>query len=316
MKFLSKRISQLTEFEDGGLAIGLSCSHLLSDAVCATMFIKAWADVTLRGKMTCPPLFHQLPAHRPGTASSNPEDTFTDLCGHCRTTTTRPATTPTIAHRTITLAFSDRAVRLCMESARGDSGGPGPSPFEAVAALIWAGVSRAKGLNGLVGLTMGLDMRKVLGLADGFFGNCMVYSHIQPSHEVISASSAAEAIRERMVKFEKERVKDLIGWLEHNDGTEPVQQMLAWSDLLCVNLESIDPRWAIFEDGSSPIHTSYYIEPVCEGGQFLILPSLARDGPSSRAVMITLPGDQADRLLEDDLILSFAPTVLMGQKIS
>lgn len=306
----------MTEFEEGGLAIGLSCTHLLSDPICATMFMKAWADVTLRGKMAHPPLFHQLQTHQPKTQSPDHPDPFTYLCGRFQASTTQPATSATNVHnkhKTISLSFSEQMVRSCMDSARGGANGPSPSPFEAVAGLMWAVVSRVRGLgDGLMGFTMGLNMRKVLGLDDGFFGNCMVYAHIQPTLGVNSPRAAAEAIREKTTKFENERVKDLIEWLEHDDGSKPTQRMLTSSDLLCVNLESVNPSWTIFEDGSSQVRTSHYMEPVCDRGQFLILPSLAGDGPSSRIVTITLPGDEVGRLLKDDLIISFAPTVLMG----
>ncbi|KAK4786269.1 hypothetical protein SAY86_002958 [Trapa natans] len=315
--FWSTFYVQLTEFEEGGLAIGLSCTHLLSDPICATMFMKAWADVTLRGKMTHPPLFHPLPAHQPGTRSAiRPIDPFTDLCGRCQS----PATlaSPTSVHNkhsTISLSFSDQTVRSCMEKSAGGGGGEGgsPSPFEAVTGLIWAAVSRVRGLDdGLVGLTIGLDMRRVLGLDDGFFGNCMVYAHIQPELGENGLTAAAAAIRDRITKFEKERVKDLIEWLEHDDGTEPTQRMLIDSELMCVNLDTLDLGWTIFEDGSSPIRISHYMEPVCNGGQFLILPSPSGDGPFGRVVTITLPEEEVDRLLRDDLINDFGPTVLIG----
>ncbi|TKY58172.1 hypothetical protein E2542_SST15228 [Spatholobus suberectus] len=57
---------QLTEFEEGGLAIGLSCVHLLADSTCATTFMKAWADISLGNKMTTPPLFLPLSPRTPG----------------------------------------------------------------------------------------------------------------------------------------------------------------------------------------------------------------------------------------------------------
>lgn len=57
---------QITEFEEGGLAIGLSCIPLLADPTCATMFIKAWAHTTLLQKMLSPPYIHPLPPRRLG----------------------------------------------------------------------------------------------------------------------------------------------------------------------------------------------------------------------------------------------------------
>ncbi|RXH72489.1 hypothetical protein DVH24_012173 [Malus domestica] len=53
--------ARLTEFEDGRLAIGQSCTHLLADQTCATMFFKAWAGTTFFGKTMHPIFSHPLP---------------------------------------------------------------------------------------------------------------------------------------------------------------------------------------------------------------------------------------------------------------
>ncbi|KAM2544694.1 hypothetical protein TB1_016351 [Malus domestica] len=59
--FWSTFYVQLTEFEDGRLAIEQSCTHLLADQTCATMFFKAWAGTTFFGKTMHPILSHPLP---------------------------------------------------------------------------------------------------------------------------------------------------------------------------------------------------------------------------------------------------------------
>ncbi|KAB1204565.1 V-type proton ATPase subunit c'' [Morella rubra] len=168
------------EFEEGGLAIGLSCFHLLADPTCAALFIKAWADTALGRKMLSPPFFHPLPPRRPGNKIPSHEP-YTALIDHYNYPSENSAPFTDAKHTTITLAFSDHTVQACMRMAQLPPGPNNPdlSPFEALAGLFWVCVSKVKGLgNGLVNMSICLDSRKVLGLDKGFFGNCTVYNKV------------------------------------------------------------------------------------------------------------------------------------------
>ncbi|XP_065879568.1 uncharacterized protein [Euphorbia lathyris] len=104
---------QITEFEEDGIAIGLSCFHLLADPSCATMFIKAWADITLGRKMMTPPLCHPLPSQRHGNSNSG-HRSYTDLINYYKSTIATTNLVPAIRHTTISFQFADPMVRACM----------------------------------------------------------------------------------------------------------------------------------------------------------------------------------------------------------
>ncbi|KAJ9183982.1 hypothetical protein P3X46_007773 [Hevea brasiliensis] len=304
----------LTEFEGGGLAIGLSCFHLLADPTCATMFIKAWADTTLVGKMISPPFFHPLPPRRPGNKNLNRQP-YTHLINYYSSIIEKTNSVTSTGFATIALVFPDPMVRACIAMARTTSAPdhPSPSPFQVLSGLFWVCVSKVKGKgNGLIDMCICLDMRNVLGLDKGFFGNCMVYNNVQADYsgEDKLLSGATQAIEEVMAKMDIEGIMDLIEWLTSNDCKYP--PLMNGCDLICGSLEEVDPYLATFEDGYAPIRVSYHVEPSAGAGQVLVLPWRRGEGEMSRLIMVTLPEDEMVRLLEDDLILRFCPTILMG----
>ncbi|XP_022732020.1 protein ECERIFERUM 26-like [Durio zibethinus] len=305
---------QVTEFENGGLAIGLSCTHLLADPICATMFFKAWADTTLSGIMSTPPFFYSLPLSKADNKNPN-QGSYTDLIDYYKSSIERP--TPLITNQkyaTITLSFTDPMVRDCiaMAQATGASDKSRSLAFEALAALFWVCLSKIKGTNGrLLKMSLCSDMRNVLGLDQRFFGNCMVYNkvHLESAGENM-LPEASKAIGEVMKKMNAEGIKDLIYWLQCNDN-QTVPLMNGY-DFMCANLEGVNPYLATFKDRIEPLRVSYYVEPVTGPGQVLIFRSAPGEGPLSRVAMATLPEDEAAKLCEDDLIQRFSPTVLMG----
>lgn len=309
--------SQLTEFEGGGLAVGLSCTNLLADPICAAMFIQAWADTNSAGKLLNPPYFHSLPLRRPGNRKINHKP-YTQLINHYKSCIHLEAKSPAKAsnYATVSLAFPDDMVRACMTNAA--KGWPcAASPFEALAALFWVCISNAKGVKeGLVDMSICLDVRKVLGLDKGFFGNCMVYGKVCGEEGLLEKRELPEcsiAIGEVVRKMDIEGVMDLIEWLHGR--SELGQSALSFKnndDLICVNLDTMDPFSAVFEGGFGPMQVSYYVEPNWGEGQVVIFPWESTEGPLSRVVMVTLPEDEIAKLFEDALILQFSPTVLMG----
>ncbi|KAL2318112.1 hypothetical protein Fmac_031988 [Flemingia macrophylla] len=298
---------QLTEFEEGGLAIGLSCTHLLADSTCATTFMKAWADISLGNKMITPPLFHPLPPPRPRNRNLN-HHSHVELIHHYKSLIEKPIALKDVRYTTISLGFSDHMVQACISMAQHN----GPiTPFEALAALFWVSLSKIKGLgNGLVDMSICLDVRKVLGLDYGFFGNCMLYNKVHVEGDKFS--QAVNAIRDVVAKMDSEGIMDLIEWLENNDTSS--RTMMNGHDLVCASLEWVDPYLAVFQEWLKPIHVSQYVEPVLGEGQILILPGQQGEGPLSRVAMVTLTEEEAIKLCEDDVISQFSPSILMSFK--
>ncbi|XP_058200745.1 protein ECERIFERUM 26-like [Rhododendron vialii] len=316
--FWSTFYVQLTEFEEDGLAIGLSCTHLLVDPPSGAMFIKAWADVTLGGKMLTPPLFQPLPLPKPGNKNTN-HQTYTALIDRYKTSIQNPTPHMVKKHATVTFGFTYEMVQSCIAMAK-IVGAPKDSSltaFEALAGLFWVCVRKIKGEgNGtLTKMSIGLDMRETLGLEKGFFENCMVY-HKVPAWECLGdqngLSGATFAIRQAVKKIENKRMLDLIEWLEGDNSESYSISTISGQDLICAKLDNVVSNSTIFEDCYDPIRVSCYIEPVLGEGQVLILPSPSEEGGFSRVAMVTLPEDEVVKLCEDALLHQFNPTILMG----
>ncbi|ESQ53919.1 hypothetical protein EUTSA_v10025128mg [Eutrema salsugineum] len=301
---------QVTEFESGGLAIGLSCSHLLADSVCAMMFIRAWADLTLTRNMMAPPLFHSLPPRRFANHRliANNNQLLSHYIKSCALTAT-PSNVAKDRMVTVTLLFPDPLVR-----ARNNE--PGVSAFEILAGVFWVCVSLAKGKrNEFMDMSLCVDVRKLLRLDQSYFGNCMVYHKVHYSKPVktkdrlLSLSHAVQEIHKTTKRLDYDTVMDLIEWLSSNN-SNPISN---GSDLVCANLENMaSSRPMMFEEDLILSHVSCYVEgPVAGGGQFIVLPSPSCEGPMSRVVMVSLPSREMVKVLDDDLLLSFAPVLLM-----
>ncbi|CAI0450437.1 unnamed protein product [Linum tenue] len=340
--FWSTFYVQLTEFEGGGVAIGLSCYHLLADPVCATMFIKAWADIAFLGKMQHPPFFHPLPIpkliHNP---SRLPHISKTnDLIEHYKATiinnsvATVDQNVELTSHvATLSFSFTSSMVQSCMAMAQTGSTQMQASPFEVLSGLFWLCLSEVKKEgDGLVDMSICLDARKALGLDSGFFGNCMVHNRVQcSSHEppsISSLPSVVASIREAAGEITNSNsVMGLIEWLRckdlYNDDADQKESPSPINhgncEMVCIGLDGVDPYSARFEDGLAPIRVSTYVEPVGEKWQVLILPApLAstgggyQSGQLDRVVMVTIPKEFVGSLCRNELIRNLCPDIVMG----
>ncbi|GAB2233503.1 hypothetical protein Droror1_Dr00002726 [Drosera rotundifolia] len=308
---------QITAFEEGGLALGLSCSHLLADPISSSLFLKSWADVSLTGKVLGPPFFYPLPQRRP-INTSPAHKSSTHLINRYRSIkqslNPSPNLIPIQKFKTITLSFTEQMVQACIDLAKvhdDTPAGPSPSPFQALVGLLWACISKAKGMtDGLMDVSICVDTRKVLGLDKGFFGNCMVYSKLHGENiDVTNISQAAKATGDAMSTMDNNSVIDLIEWLEENDDQMSPPASMDGHDLVFVNLESVDAYSVVFGQCEEPLRVSCYVTPVNAKGKVVVLPSPGAEGPLSRVAMVTLPEDEAARLCEDPLISKFSRTL-------
>ncbi|MQL91381.1 hypothetical protein Taro_023992 [Colocasia esculenta] len=323
--FWSTFYVQLTEFEGGGLAIGVSCSHMLADAACLTMLVKSWADMNLLGKILSPPDFHPFPP-RTTAGGFTPVDPhrplFSPPIDHYKSAAAETEDHSTASYKsqrrfnTVAFAFSEETVRSIVNDSC-PAGGDAPTAFQALAALFWASISRAKGsTRGLVDISVCVDARGALGLSKSFFGNALAFNGVPGGGvEEGRLDMAAKAVADAMTHLDKPGVMGLIEWLEaaHEETSGPTKMTLCGPRLLFANWEDLGPYVATFEPGIRPIRVSYYLEPVVGEGQVLVLP-LARGhaGSVGRVVMVTLPDEQLDVLCGDVLILGYEPEMLMG----
>lgn len=271
------------------------------------MVIKAWADMTLRGEISYPPLFLPLPSKKREEKNTKNEP-YVHLIEHYKSAVEQSAGSvlSNAKQTTISLHFNEEMVTSCIAMANHETS---LAPFEALAALFWTRISKAKGMEtGLIDMSICLDMRKVLALEKGFFGNCMVYKSVRANENEVS--KAAALIEETISRIDGDEVMELIEWLERENCVNPA--CMHASNLICVNLENVDSYSAVFEENVGFLRASYYVEPGFGAGRVLVLPSPNRDEPGSRVVAVTLPEDEAEKLLEDAWIKRFGPNILMG----
>ncbi|KAJ0251900.1 hypothetical protein HA466_0127920 [Hirschfeldia incana] len=277
---------QVTEFESGGLAIGLSCTHLLADPVCAMMFIRTWADFTLTRNMMTPPLFHSLPPRRFANHKLSNNQLVSHYINSC-SLAAPPSNITEDSMVTITLLFPDPMVQAGENE-------QGISEFEILYGLFCVCVSQAKGKrNELTDMSLCLDVRKLLRLDQSYFGNCMVYHKVHYSKPVNTEdrlwllSYVVQEIHNVTKGLDYDTVMALVEWLGSNNKS----LISNGSDLVCTNLENMrNPSPMMFEEDLILSHLSCYVEgPVTGGGQVIVLPSPPSEGPMSRVVMVTLP---------------------------
>ncbi|KAF3781310.1 ECERIFERUM 1 protein [Nymphaea thermarum] len=317
---------QLTEFEGGGLAIGLSCTHLVADMASLTMLVKAWADTHALKERPQPPSFYPLPAKVCKKTFSKLENGMIE----CYKSMSKPRDTETPypetcepKYETLAFLFTEEQINKCMEAAQLGSASvnePAASTaFEVLAALFWISCTKAKKKPKLVDLLLCIDMKKTMGFRSDFFGNSMVFNKVYGSDEMLRDNelrSTSRAIHGAVRKMGEVEMLDLLQYMESNRdeyGRFPKTVLQYGPDLVCINLENLEPYSAIFQKGTEPLHVSFHLLPmVGSEGQIMILPS--PQGGLSRMVMVSLPLDQIKRLREDAAILGFNPTILGGMR--
>lgn len=272
------------------------------------MVIKAWADTTLKGEISYPPLFLPLPSKKRGEKTTKNEP-HVHLIEHYKSAAEEPGTVSVAKHTSISFHFNQEMVMSCIAMANHETS---PMPFEALTALFWTRISNAKGTkNGLIGMSLCLDMRKVLALERGFFGNCMVFKGVRADGVGENGvDKAAALIKETVAGIEGDEVMELVEWLERKNCVNR-----AWmhdDHLISVNLENVDCCSAVFGENAGFLRASYYFGPVFGAGRVIVLPSPDPDEPRGRVVAVTLPEDEAEKLLEDALIKRIGPNILMG----
>ncbi|KAL8166479.1 hypothetical protein V2J09_007978 [Rumex salicifolius] len=314
---------QLTEFEEGGLALGLSCTHLLADPITLSSFMKAWADTTFHKKILDPAFFHPLPPRRliEMGPKARPKP---DLISHYNSVLQNQASLTPKTTKTVTLLFSEEMVQACIDMARFDPAQPDPSPFQSLVGLFWAVINRVKKERaeyGLIGMSICTDVRKALRLDKGFFGNCMVYTKVDGEGlDSGNVGQAARAVGQAIDRVDSEGVKDLIEWLETHEIRDNLHRnpnlprIDGGDHIICMDLEKTNLYSFQFDSDFETLKASYYVEPLFGPGRVLVLPSPPSKGQLSRMVNVTLPGDEIQKLCNDDVILSLFPSILTNMR--
>ncbi|XP_068650833.1 hydroxycinnamoyltransferase-like [Aristolochia californica] len=308
---------QINEFEGGGIAIGLSCTHMHADPTCATLFVKSWSDVHRGGSITHPPFFHP-----PGLRGRPSPNTDTNSARYYETKSKAEARSPSLHVKmsTATFRFSDETVKKLLREIHPDCSEA--TAFDALAALFWDCASRAKGLapSNTRSVAIVFDLRKLLHapLPHGFYGNALHFSNVVTDGfetEEKGFGHAAGIIHRHLSGLEEEEYWSAIDWLESQkdaDGKFATLFGMYGPELTVLNMEHVLAYEAIFDKGVKPVLVSYHIGNVYGEGLIMVLPS-PEEG-IGKTVTVTLPSQELKKLVEDDKILPLESHLLFVDK--
>ncbi|KAG6415593.1 hypothetical protein SASPL_123006 [Salvia splendens] len=280
---------QINKFKCGGLALGLSCTHMHTDLTSATMLFKAWSEVHRRQPPTHPPIFDLPPPPTP----TPPPPTPSPL-----------PTTPT-KMATATLKFSPAAVDKCLSQAPADA-----TPFDALAALFWRRVAAQAPTKR--SLSICVDSRDPSQHAPAvpyaYFGNALKFSTLTDDLLSGGLGQVAGHIHRHVAGMKKE---------EFSSEINATGGMYGGAALTCFNAEHMAEAEsgrgimydAEFKKGERPVHVSYSVGNVGREGLIMVMP--AAEGGRGRTVTATLPEEQVAELCRDQVILDFEPTMIL-----
>ncbi|KAA8536995.1 hypothetical protein F0562_029473 [Nyssa sinensis] len=316
---------QINDFEGGGVAIGLSCTHMHADPTCATTLIKSWAEVHQGVPLAHPPLTLPLAPRR--CLSPN-----TDTKSIKYYATKSKAETVSVKMATATFSFPDSAIKQRLIEVHEKC--PDANPFDFLAALFWMRVVRLKEPthDHTSSLSICTDFRKLMDapLPYGYFGNALHFSLLSLDSEILDngrLGHVVEMVHNHVAGLAEEEFWSAIDGLESQKeemGQYAAPFRMYGPELTCVNMEHmIIPTGAnesssyqslmyaaMFKKDEKPFHVTYHVGNVEGEGLILVVPSPEKG--LSRRVTVTLPEEQIAKLCEDQALLDLEPTMLIS----
>ncbi|KAJ4841281.1 hypothetical protein Tsubulata_009563 [Turnera subulata] len=308
---------QVNEFEGGGLAIGISCTHMHADPTSIILLFKSWIETHLKEPIEHPPLFQTHTVHGQGLPETN-----TKFIGYY--TSKANAQAPSVKMATATFKFSNSTIKQCLDEV--DDECPNASPFDLLAALFWTCVTRLKGPKNdhEHSISVVLDSRRLVQppLPLGYFGNALHFSQLSLTREEMDCSKLGQVVamvHRHVSEVGKEEVESVIQWHEsrkEEGGKYAPPFKMYGPELTCVSMEHMIVGHtsvmyaATFEETEKPLHVSCHVGNVEGEGLIMVMPSLEEG--LARTVMVTLPEEEMAKLLEDHAIMRLQPTMLLN----
>ncbi|KAK2991640.1 hypothetical protein RJ640_000279 [Escallonia rubra] len=310
---------QLNEFEGGGLAIGLSCPHMLADPTCATLFFKSWTETNRGEPVRHPPIYH-LPALNSSGIN------LTKYLG----TKSKSAEIPSGKMAAATFRLSHSIIKQCLAQIHEKC--PDATPFDLLAALFWVRIMRLKmpRHDQKHSLSICVDVRKPIHgpIPYGYFGNALHFSLLSMDAELLDTAGlghVAGAVHRHVADLHEKELLSAKNWFESRKGengqyAQPFR--MYGPELTCISMEHmITPKGstcessmyeAAFEKGEKPVHVAYRVGNVEGEGLITVMPS--PEAGLARTVTVTLPEEQLAELCEDQAIMDLQPTMLLSGK--
>lgn len=321
---------QINEFKGGGVAIGLSCSHMQADPTCATLLIKSWAETRRREAVAHPPFFIDS-LDSPLTRGLNINKTNTKSSRAYYEAKSMEAQTPLVLKKmvTATFKFSNAVIKRSLFEIHETC--PDATPFDLLAALFWAHIARLKPQKSESkhSLSICVDFRKKLQLSYGHYGNALHFSllTIPDVEEKQDLGYVAGAVHCHVSNQGEEEFWSAMELFESRKGEEDkygAPFRMYGPKLTCVSMEHMVDfpgstrstvnvplmYAAVFDKDNRPVHVSYHIGNLEGEGLIMVMPS--PEGGLARMVSVTLPEEELEQLCGDEAILSLNPIMLLS----
>ncbi|XP_031264131.1 hydroxycinnamoyltransferase 1-like [Pistacia vera] len=307
---------QINDFEGGGLAIGVSCTHMHADSTSLALLLKAWSEANRRQPIAYPPSFHPPTPQPPST---NIETKSTNYLA-----AKSQAHTPPVKMATATFKFSDSTIKQCISRIHDKC--PHANPFDLLAALFSTRILHLKGPKNdrTHSLSVCVDFRRLLQepLPYGYFGNALYFSLLSINAEEIECGDLgrmAELVHCHVSGLKEEEFWSALHWLEsQKEGGKYAPPFTMYGpELTCVSMEHMivgdqSVMYSAIFDSARPVHVSCHVGNVEGEGLILVMPSA--EG-RARTVTVTLPEEEIAKLSKDQAILCLEPEVLFCGKV-
>ncbi|CAK9314874.1 unnamed protein product [Citrullus colocynthis] len=325
---------QINEFEGGGVAIGVSFTHLTADPTSATFLLKTWADAH-RGEPVLPPLFPRPSSLGDGEKIPNIATNSTSFYANMSklAATNDHIVSPT-KMSSVTFKFSNTTINQCLSKIKAHC--PNATPFDFLAALFWKQILKTKGNlpkneENNQSLSICTDIRNSFQSSNSqryYFGNAVHISQLtinKKEMEQCELGHIVELVHSHIERLgeEEEEIWSAMEWLEsrkEKGGKYAAPFKMYGPELSCVSMEHMVMKGngdeslsyaTKFVSDSKPVHVSYNVGNAEGEGLIIVMPS--NEGGIARNVTVMLPSKrEVDELCEDQAILSFNPVMILA----
>ncbi|RDY08043.1 Protein ECERIFERUM 2, partial [Mucuna pruriens] len=286
---------QINSFEGGGVAIGVSCSHMVADLTFVASFVKSWTEVHRHLPISHPPLLVPLPSH------------------HAATSSTKAGSPRNMTMAMATFKFSSSSMKEGISKVHATC--PNATPFDFLAALFWTRIARLKPPktnDQTHSLTFCTDFRSVLkaSLPVGYFGNALHFSKLWQRVEDVESGQLGgivSAVHRHLGGISEE---EILSSMEGNCVYGP--------ELTCVCMEHLVVEEdnesllyaAMFGNDEKPVHVSCRVGNVEAEGMIMVMPSW--EGGFARTVTVMLPEEEVAELTKDEVIMELQPAMVLA----
>ncbi|CAJ1961060.1 unnamed protein product [Sphenostylis stenocarpa] len=294
---------QINSFQEGGVAIGVSCSHMMADLTFVASFFKSWSEFHRHFPITHSPLIAPLPTQV--EVDSLPR-------GHATLPSSSPSTKASSLTNfaTATFKFSDSTIKQCLYKVHDSC--PNATPFDFLAALFWSRIARVKAPkphDQTHSLCICTDFRSLLkpSLPIGYFGNALHFSTLSQKVKDVELGGIVSAVHRHLEGLSEEEIR------ASNEG-----KRVYGSELTCVCMEHLVVEedhesllyGAVFGNNEKPVHVSCRVGNVEGEGMIMVMP--CSEGGLSRTVMVMVAEEELDELRKDEAIMELQADMVVA----